>query len=232
MQQEPYEKAEVYAHPLPASAEVADTSLSVNIWKGIELPLLFMGVPLIYYFDFIAAYKAVPLLLIFAAVSIKLYRDKRLSKSLFRLGHYTGWGWMLLRFGIFAISCGAAVAYFLPNNLFDLPLYNTDRWLLTMLLYPLLSVLPQEFIFRVYFFRRYRSLLTNNHLMIVTNALLFSFAHIMFGNWVALACTFVGSFLFSRTYIKSRSILIASVEHALYGNFLFSIGLAEYFTLV
>ena len=39
----------------------------------------------------------------------------------------------------------------------------------------------------------------------------------------------VGGVLFARTYLTSGSLAMAALEHALYGNFIFTIGLGEFF---
>jgi len=63
----------------------------------------------------------------------------------------------------------------------------------------------------------------------VTNAVLFAFAHILFRNWVAVIGSFVAGLLWATTYLKSRSLLVVSIEHALYGNFVFTLGIGYYF---
>jgi membrane protease YdiL (CAAX protease family) len=61
------------------------------------------------------------------------------------------------------------------------------------------------------------------------SAIAFSFAHIVFRNPWAILFTFVGGLMFASTYLKTRSNLAASVEHALYGCFVFTIGIGQYF---
>ena len=41
--------------------------------------------------------------------------------------------------------------------------------------------------------------------------------------------TAVGGYLFARTYARSESTLMVSLEHALWGDFLFTVGLGWYF---
>jgi len=68
-------------------------------------------------------------------------------------------------------------------------------------------------------------------LFIFINALLFSFSHIIFNNWLAIILTFFISFLFAYTYKKSNSLLVVSLEHALYGNLIFTVGIGDFFYL-
>jgi uncharacterized protein len=95
---------------------------------------------------------------------------------------------------------------------------------LVIVLYPLLSVIPQELIFRKFFFFRYGMFFTP-YVLIVLNALVFSFVHLVFKNYIALVLTFVGGILFITTYIKTKSFSLVCIEHALYGDLLFTIGL-------
>jgi membrane protease YdiL (CAAX protease family) len=56
----------------------------------------------------------------------------------------------------------------------------------------------------------------------------FCYAHIFYLNPVAVLLTLVGGILFAHTYLKSGSLWVSSMEHALYGNFAFTIGLGYY----
>lgn len=92
-------------------------------------------------------------------------------------------------------------------------------WAVVMVLYPLLSVYPQELIFRAYFFQRYGALFGAGWTMVAASALAFGFVHIALGNWISVALSAVGGFLFALTYQQSGSLLLASIEHAILGNF-------------
>jgi membrane protease YdiL (CAAX protease family) len=98
-----------------------------------------------------------------------------------------------------------------------------------MLLYPLVSVYPQELIYRVFFFHRYAPLFGSGLLMIAASALAFGFVHIIFGNWLAVVLCIIGGFLFSLTYQHSGSLLFTCLDHAIFGNFIFTIGLGQFF---
>jgi len=98
-----------------------------------------------------------------------------------------------------------------------------------MVLYPVLSVYPQAIIYRAFFFARYRPLFPNTALLIAMSAVAFSFAHIIFRNPIALTFTLVGGALFAWRYAETGSLFSSSVEHALYGCWMFTIGLGQYF---
>ncbi|HOK04494.1 MAG TPA: CPBP family glutamic-type intramembrane protease [Victivallales bacterium] len=98
-----------------------------------------------------------------------------------------------------------------------------------MFFYPILSVLPQEFIYRVFFISRYREILGGERSMSLVNALAFAFLHIVFKNSLAVILTFIASFIFYRNYQRNHSLFWVSFEHYLYGAMIFSIGLGRFF---
>lgn len=116
-----------------------------------------------------------------------------------------------------------------PELLFDLTSKKPWLWGLVMLLYPLLSVIPQEIAFRRFFFYRYEPLFGGRTAAVAVNAVVFSYVHIVFGNVIALVFTLVGSLLFAHTYLQNRSVLMVSIEHALYGNAIYTLGLGMFF---
>lgn len=65
--------------------------------------------------------------------------------------------------------------------------------------------------------------------MIVASAAAFAFLHIIFRNWLAVGLTFAGGLLFAARYAGTGSLATSSFEHALYGCWLFTIGLGQYF---
>ena len=116
-----------------------------------------------------------------------------------------------------------------PQNLFDFPRKEPVLWSILMVAYPLVSALVQEVIFRRFFFWRYQGLFRSSRLAILINAVLFSYTHAVFLNPVAVILSFIGGFLFAFTYVRSRSLLLVTLEHTLYGNTLFTIGLGSFF---
>lgn len=122
-----------------------------------------------------------------------------------------------------------AVALTMPNEFLQMPRERTRLWIAIMLLYPLLSVYPQEVIFRSFFFHRYAPILGSSVHLIAVNALAFGLAHAMFRNGIAVGMTTVGGVLFAWTYARTRSLPLACLEHALYGCFIFTVGLGEFF---
>ena len=202
--------------------------------RWLELIILFIGLPSLYLLKQIPFHKAVPLALAFLFCLILLLQDKSFDRKQLRLGDRAAWRpwWkpMLLRFALFAVATTALVYFWMPDRLFSL--FDYPRlMILIWTLYPLWSVVPQELIFRPFFFHRYPMILRHPQALLWLNAALFSFAHIIFRNEVALIATFAGSFMFSRTYKQTGSLLAVSIEHALYGNWVFTVGLGKFFYL-
>ena len=65
--------------------------------------------------------------------------------------------------------------------------------------------------------------------MIIMCAMVFCFAHIFVINWIAPLLGIFGGYIFASTYKKTKSLLIVSIEHALYGNTIFFLGLGWFF---
>jgi membrane protease YdiL (CAAX protease family) len=97
------------------------------------------------------------------------------------------------------------------------------------LIYPFASAFPQELIFREFFFQRYGLLFKNEKYIIVINIVLFAFAHIYFANWTIILFTLAGGLIFVTTYLKTRSLLVVTIEHTLFGIFILSSGLSDQF---
>jgi membrane protease YdiL (CAAX protease family) len=113
--------------------------------------------------------------------------------------------------------------------LFVLPRTQPRTWALILVLYPLLSVYPQAYIYRAFFFARYHPLFPHPYLMIVVSAMAFAYMHLVYRNWLAVALTFLGGLLFAWRYQQTGSLLTSSIEHALYGCWVFTVGLGGYF---
>ena len=65
--------------------------------------------------------------------------------------------------------------------------------------------------------------------MISMSACAFCIAHILFLNWVAPVLGLMAGVLFAMTYWKTKSLAMVTLEHSLYGNALFVMGLGWFF---
>ncbi|RYH11875.1 CPBP family intramembrane metalloprotease [Tropicimonas sp. IMCC6043] len=135
--------------------------------------------------------------------------------------------------GIFALvlAFGAALlAATRPGALFALPRYEPALMAMIFVLYPLVSALPQEIVYRALFFRRYAPILTRSpRAALLLNAGLFSLAHLMYWSWLVLVMTFLGGMAFAWAYEVRRSFPLAWLMHAAAGNAIFLAGLGLYF---
>ncbi len=136
---------------------------------------------------------------------------------------------VLRRFGISAVLLVAAVLIFTPGSFLDFPRRRTLLWAAVIIGYPLLSAYPQELVYRRWFVRRYTVLFGDGPWLGVACALAFGWVHVLLRNSVAIGLTVVGGWFFLRTYWRSGSVWLATLEHSLYGVLLFTIGLGRYF---
>ena len=111
------------------------------------------------------------------------------------------------------------------ENLYIVVLNKPKLWLFILFFYSVFSVYPQELIYRTFYFQRYASLFKNEKLFIIVNAILFSLAHLFFRNTLVMILTFIGGILFAMSYKKTKSTLLVSIEHAIYGCWLFTVGM-------
>lgn len=195
--------------------------------RAVELVTLFIGIPLLLT---LLAGRVNPLPVLAAVlviVGIHLYRDPTFDRSVILrrddfvrlfvrsiLPLYLA-GWLLL---------GAILWLYEPRLLFAFPRQAPHIWAIVMVGYPIASVVPQTVLYRGFFFHRYRPLLGNGWTMVLVAALVFAFGHIIFRSWVAIALTTVGGLLFSWRYRQTNSLLISAIEHALFGQMVFTLG--------
>lgn len=132
-------------------------------------------------------------------------------------------------FCVVAALIGIGVWMLAPAKLFGFVRTHTLFWAVIMCAYPIVSVYPQSLIYRAFFFHRYRSLLPSSGVSLVASAAAFSFIHIIFRNPIAPLFTFFGGLLFAHRYRQSQSLCVSALEHALYGCFMFTVGLGAYF---
>ena len=133
---------------------------------------------------------------------------------------------VMLFFGLTIITSG--FLYFTtPDKLFYVLLQKPYLWLAILAIYSLFSVLPQEIIYRSFFFYRYKNIFKSEKLLLFVNAIVFSLGHLFFQNFLVSALTFVGGFLFAFTYFKSKSLILVTLEHIIYGCWLFTVGMGD-----
>lgn len=150
----------------------------------------------------------------------KLWNPRPLGKCLPQI---------FLMFAAGALIVAAGIYFIAPGLLFNFIRRDPAFWALLMALYPVLSVYPQGIVYRAFFFERYRPLFPNPATLIAMSTLAFAFAHIIFRNPIAVGFTVIGGAIFAWRYYETGSLLTSSFEHALYGCWMFTIGLGDYF---
>jgi uncharacterized protein len=134
--------------------------------------------------------------------------------------------------GLWATAVAIGIVLILkyaPSDFLNLLRSNPLFWGLIMVLYPTLSVYPQGIVYRVFMFERYRPLFGAGWGIVVASAAAFVFVHIVFRNPLALVLTFLGGMLFGLRYWQTGSLFVSSLEHALYGCTIFTIGVGRSF---
>jgi uncharacterized protein len=197
----------------------------------VEFLIIFVALPLGYRFS-PWRIPALPLLWVIAGYAgWQLLRDPKFDRSrLWNLSPLNGQlPSILLAFVIVALLLWLGVHRFAPDLEWSFVRRSPGFWAVVMVAYPILSVYPQGLLYRAFFFERYAGLFEGKWPMIIASAAAFAFLHIIFRNWLAVVLTFAGGLLFAARYAGTESLATSSFEHALYGCWLFTIGLGQYF---
>ncbi len=202
-----------------------------RILLSIEFLILFAGAPalILYMRDRLLMFA----LLWGGAMAVWIFMRRRHN-----LTQAADWNWdgfrqgaqqVLIRFVCAAAILTPIVWLALPGQFLSMPLQRPQIWFMIMMLYPILSVWPQEVIYRAFLMRRYKPLFGTGKGYIAASALAFGYMHMIFLNPVAVIMTAAGGALFARTYQHSKSLALTCFEHALYGCLIFTIGLGRFF---
>lgn len=203
-------------------------------WLWIELIVFFVGVPLLMrwaihdlHIPLILVLQ--PLLLGFIAYLLwdDTFHVRRELMQGFAIRHLV---WIGLVFAAVGGSITLATWIVFPERFLLFPLYRPQIWMIVLLLYPLLSVIPQELVYRTFFFHRYGPIFGRHRwVLVLTNGALFGFAHIIFNNWIAVVGSAVVGGIIAYRYWMTRSFWAAWLEHTLYGCLIFTVGLGMFF---
>jgi membrane protease YdiL (CAAX protease family) len=207
-----------------------DTSRSF-LW--LELFAVFFVTPFILIpFRQFMAFKVVPILVLLG-IGFYFYLKSQTDFQNLNLIRVTNMGihvkGMLL---VICIGVPALIMFtrlMIPGHLFTFPGNHPKMWMIVMAAYPVLAALPQELIFRCFFFHRYRKILVTPGAMILANGISFGLFHMFYGNLAAPLLSMVAGFLFAWRYHRSRSLPMVAIEHGLWGNLIFTIGTGWYF---
>jgi len=198
---------------------------------SLELVLLFFVLPLAFRFSPVRI-PALPALWLVCAYALwQLLRDSGFDRlrmwnfSFARVAESSFW----LPFLMVTFFLWLGVRRLAPQLEWSFARAHPAFWAVVMIAYPILSVYPQGLLYRAFFFQRYAVLFPERWTMILASAIAFAFLHIIFRNTLAVALTFVGGILFAWRYAETGSLAVSSLEHALYGCWLFTVGLGGFF---
>ncbi|MGY3793307.1 CPBP family intramembrane glutamic endopeptidase [Aquimarina sp. 433] len=202
--------------------------MSSTLARGLELLFLFVLLPISFLFNYHILIKVGITLVGFIYILLHLRRSGLLKfKKPNKLNWKPFWKETIIKLAIIIIVTSLYVFWIAPDKLFSVLLKKPGLWLMILFIYTFLSVWPQEIIYRTFFYDRYEALLKNKWLFIFINAILFSLAHIFLRSFLVQLLTFVGGLLFAFTYQRTKSTTLVSIEHAIYGNWLFTVGMGD-----
>jgi len=195
-------------------------------YKLSELFILFVALPIAMAIDFSIGIKFIMGVLAFIYV---IYILLKVEKRSIRISKSIKWK-LFWRTTVLKLLLIALITFFYVwltdrSQLFIVIRTKPVLWFVILFIYSFLSVYPQELVYRTFFFQRYQSLITKDNLFIFINAILFSLGHLFFRNTLVIILTFLGGLLFAFTFNNTRSTFLVSIEHAIYGCWLFTIGM-------
>lgn len=197
-------------------------------YKLIEFFLIFIVTPVSFTIDFPFWIKGIIALTGFTYI---IYVLLKIQKNKLKVTKGLNWSRffrdILIKLVAIAVITIAFVYFSDRENLFKVVLNKPLMWLFFLFVYSAFSVYPQELIYRTFYFQRYENLFQNKKLFLFVNAIVFSLAHLFFKNTLVIVLTFLGGLLFAFTYKKTKSTLLVSIEHAIYGCWLFTVGMGE-----
>ena len=198
-----------------------------SIFKQFEFILLFIVFPLLFLLKLLPISFLIPILWMLSLYAFFILKRMKHQVNI-KLSHGIHFKGILVRFFVLSLIFLILSYISYPQTFFHMLINESKLFLLLLVLYPFLSVIPQEVLYREFFFKRYAfKFHTNTQLLL--NAFVFMWVHMVFENSVVLVLTFIAGVLFAHTYLKSRSFLLVCVEHTLYGYLLFVSGLGELF---
>lgn len=197
----------------------------------IEAILLYITLPLLFYWELVPIPKLLALVLFAFYCLFHLWQSGTVYFVVLNFDFREGERWkrMAQRTLLVGVFILLLVVWVQPQQLFSMPAEHTVVWINVLLIYPLLSVLPQEIIYRVYFFRRLQNLLPSDKLIVFASAFAFAFLHIIYDNWWAVGLSFLAGILFGVTYLRTNSLFWVTIEHTLFGWLIFTLGFGNYF---
>jgi uncharacterized protein len=214
-----------------ASDDAASMPAPMRAWRGLEMTCLLALPPLVWAVDLWRPHvlAALAVMALYALVVLlndptfdrrSLWRGSALRSEIVPL---------LVIFGLGVVLFAGLMYAFERERLFVMVRQRPQLWLTIMIGYPIVSVYPQELVWRAFFFHRYACLFRGRWGLIIGSGVMFAWAHVLFQHWIPIVSTLVGGLIFAWRYDRTRSLAVVWVEHTLYGCLIFTIGLGMYF---
>lgn len=199
-----------------------------KIYLGLEFFIIYVLIPISFTIPYAPIIKLILALLGFSYVIFILLKVENLKfKIAPNLNWKRFWKETLVKFMVIALVTTLFVWITDKDALFTVLLNKPKMWVAILIIYSTLSVYPQELLYRTFFFQRYRSLITNDKFFLFLNAVFFALGHIFFKNALVIVLTFIGGLLFAYTYRNTNSTVLVSIEHAIFGSWLFTVGMGN-----
>lgn len=193
-----------------------------------EFFLLFILLPLSFAVDYPIWIKVILAVVGFGYIIFILKRVERISFGIEKnIDWKSFWKRVAITFVVVAVITTVFVWISDSSALFYVPMNKPGLFFIILFVYTFLSVWPQEIIYRTFFMNRYAGLFRSQYLLVFINGVLFSLAHLFFRNTLVSILTFLGGILFALTFLKYKSTFLVSIEHAIYGNWLFTVGMGQ-----
>ncbi len=202
-----------------------------KLYLAGEFAVLFLALPMLSV-RVLPRRMGIPVLILLSILCLGLLmRDRSFDrKRLWNAKAIVGeWRRILSIFLGVAAVMTLVVLIFDRGSLFGFVRVRPDIWAMVMVFYPVFSVYPQGIIYRAFLFHRYQPLLPSVEGRIVVSALAFGLVHIFFKHPIPVVMTIFGGVLFAVTYKRTASLAAAWMEHAMYGAFVFTIGIGRFF---
>ena len=197
-----------------------------NNFKIFELFIITILIPLVIIFFNLQNFLI--LFLICLCLFIYIFNKENLKITYFSKNKNAYKKFLFIDLSLFVI-----LVFFLNATgqvkLIFLDLKHLHYLILLFLIYLIFSVIPQEIIFRYYFFIRYKNVFKNKYILITTNSLVFSIFHVIYFDLKIIFITFLGSLIFSINYIKFNSLILVILQHFFFGQILFVLGFIDNF---
>ncbi len=213
------------------------TGISISkaaLWEAAELFVLLFAMPLAVAYSPVRVPKF-PVLFAGAFYCVFRLWGRVSFKELFRRPAAGWWIAPLARAAAACVALYLVQEFWIDGQRFSLIRERPWLWAMVMVLYPVLSVLPQEIIFRVFLCEGHAKLLNHPLARVLVGAILFGWAHIIYAGYFAAFSSFFAGIALALNYEKNRdapgALWPLLLEHALYGQIVFTLGLGKFFFL-